>query len=85
MRVMSTKDKQMGKEGLAIRLKVTHMKDIGRETFPRVMVSKYGLEHLNTKVTFALELKKELDSTEDLDNLNIVVVSEMINSKDWVD
>ena len=49
------------------------------------MVNRYGLEHLNTKETFVLELKRELDSTEDMENLNTVVVLEMINSKDWGD
>ena len=61
------------------------MKDIGKETFLRAMVNNYGLEHLNTKETFVLELKRELDSTEDMENLNTVVVLEMINSKDWGD
>lgn len=58
------------------------MKDIGKETFLRVMENKYGLEHLNTKETLGLESNRELDFIEDLENLNTVVVLEMINLKD---
>lgn len=58
------------------------MKEIGKETFLRVMENKYGLEHLNTKETLGLESNRELDFIEDLENLNTVVVLEMINLKD---
>lgn len=58
------------------------MKEIGKETFLRVMANKYGLEHLNTKETLGLESNREPDFIEDLENLNTVVVLEMINLKD---
>lgn len=58
------------------------MKDNGKKIFLRVMVSKFGLEHHNTKEIFAMGLKKGPDSTEGMGNLNIEVVLKKISLKD---
>ena len=58
------------------------MKDNGKKIFLRVTASKFGLEHHNTKEIFAVELKKGLDSTEGMGNLNIEVVLKKTSLKD---
>lgn len=58
------------------------MKDNGKKIFLRVMASKFGLEHHNTKEIFAVELKRGPDSTDGMGNLNIEVVLKKTSLKD---